>query len=210
MHQSALASLILFGKLYGGKGKTIVDVGGTNVNGSPRPFYEKDEMKYVCIDVSPHPSVDIVVKPGDRYPFEDGSIDLVISSSCFEHDPCFWMTFREMCRIVKKDGFILVNAPSNGPYHGHPGDNWRFYRDAGQSLAYWSGIKLYDGQQIFPVKVVESFFIEPYNDVWRDNVCIWQRTEDPEKDFVLSDKFKKEIGKLEQSLKDSGLICNHN
>jgi SAM-dependent methyltransferase len=211
MHTTALASLVLFAKLYGGKGKTVVDVGGSNVNGTARPQYEAEEMKYICIDVAPHPSVDIVVKPGDRYPFEDGSIDLVISSSCFEHDPCFWMTFKEMCRIVKKDGYILVNAPSNGFYHRHPGDNWRFYGDAGQSLAYWSGVKAYQDELTFPVKVIETFFIEPYNNVeiWRDFVCIWQRTDEPEKEFVLPEHYKKNTGRLQQALVRSGLNCTH-
>jgi hypothetical protein len=29
-----------------------------------------------------HSSVDIVEKPGEKFPFEDGSIDLIVSSSC--------------------------------------------------------------------------------------------------------------------------------
>jgi len=46
-------------------------------------------MKYVCIDMEADASVDIVVPPGEKLPFEDGSVDLIVSTSCFEHDPCF-------------------------------------------------------------------------------------------------------------------------
>ena len=46
-------------------------------------------MKFVCIDMEADPSVDILVQPGEKLPFEDGSVDLIVSTSCFEHDPCF-------------------------------------------------------------------------------------------------------------------------
>ena len=44
-----------------------------------------------------------------------------------------------MTRIIKPSGYIYINAPTTGHYHCYPGDNWRFYSDAGQALAYWSG-----------------------------------------------------------------------
>ena len=58
------------------------------------------------------PSVDIVTPPGDKLPFGDSYVDLIVSTSCFEHDPCFWMTFKEMTRIIKPSGYIYINAPT--------------------------------------------------------------------------------------------------
>jgi SAM-dependent methyltransferase len=159
-------------------------------------------MSYTCLDIEAHSSVDVVMKPGDTFPFPDESFDLIISTSCFEHDPCFWMTFREMCRVVKKSGYIYVNAPSNGIYHTFPGDNWRFYSDAGQALAYWSGKEL-DGKS-WPVKVVETFHILPKNDIWTDFICIWQRTDEKENNIVVSDEIKNKIGPLRQALHGIG------
>ena len=79
-----------------------------------------------------------------------------------------------MCRIVKPTGYIYVNAPSASPYHMYPGDNWRFYSDAGQTLAYWSGKQISD-EKIFPVKVIETFTI--VNNEFNDFVCVWQRVD---------------------------------
>jgi len=78
-----------------------------------------------------------VSPPGQPFPFADGSFDLVITTSTFEHDPMFWMTIREMARVVRLGGFVYVNAPSAGFYHGYPDDNYRFYRGAAGSLAFW-------------------------------------------------------------------------
>ena len=110
MHLVAEKSGMAFASVYGGKNKKVIDVGGLNVNGSLRKFFEDKGMTYICVDMEKHPSVDILVKPGEKMPFDDGSIDLIISTSCFEHDPCFWMTFKEMSRIIKSDGYIYKRA----------------------------------------------------------------------------------------------------
>lgn len=178
-----------------------MDLGGKNVNGSLRQFFENLGMKYNCIDIDTDSSVDIVVKPGEKLPFDNNSIDLIVSTSCFEHDPCFWMTFKEMTRIIKDDGFIYINAPSNGPYHAHPGDNWRFYADAGQALSYWSGI---GDEPTFPVKIVETFTIDNKQDIWNDFICIWQRTDKKEENITVSDHMNNYIGVLEKSLNERG------
>ena len=199
MHHTALTAGYIFAELYGGANKVVIDIGGKNVNGSLRPYFEKLGMKYICVDIEEDSSVDIVVKPGNKLPFDNQSIDLIVSTSCFEHDPCFWITFKEMTRIVKMDGFIYVNAPTNGAYHCHPGDNWRFYSDAGQALAYYSGYQ-YANEEVFPVKVIETFHTLPLNVLWIDFVCIWGRTDIKETEIIVSKNVYQNIGKLELAL----------
>ena len=161
-------------------------------------------MKYICVDIEEHPSVDIVVKPGDKLPFSDGEIDLIVSFSCFEHDPLFWMTFKEMCRITKLGGYIFVNAPSNGAYHCYPGDNWRFYSDAGQALAFWSGKQISD-EQVFPSEVVETFHILPNGDQWLDFICIWKRVDYIQTSILVSTEVSNTLGILETYVNERGL-----
>jgi len=202
MHDTALLAGGLFAATYGKEGASVLDVGGLNVNGSLRVAFEAKKMTYVCVDIEPHPSVDVVMKPGDVFPFPDESFDFIVSTSCFEHDPCFWMTFREICRLVKKDGYIYINAPSNGPYHAHPGDNWRFYSDAGQALAFWSGQTINGTSH--PVTLVETFMISPMKDVWVDFVGIWKRTDTPEMGILVAPETRRQTGPLHAALKAHG------
>ena len=202
MHDTASKSGELFALSYGGVNKVVVDIGGQDINGSLRSFFENLGMKYICVDIEPHISVDIVIKPGDKLPFNNGTIDLIVSTSCFEHDPCFWITFKEMSRITKLGGFIYVNAPSDGAYHCHPGDNWRFYSDAGQALSYWSSFQ-FSNEPVFPVKVVETFHILPKHDVWCDFVCVWERVDEKQSDIVVSKNIIEKNGILEKMLNDN-------
>jgi SAM-dependent methyltransferase len=160
-------------------------------------------MNYISVDIEPHASVDIVVKPGEKLPFETGSIDLIVSTSCFEHDPCFWITFKEMCRITRLNGLIYVNAPGNGEYHKYPGDNWRFYPDSGQALAYWSSRQISD-ETVYSVKVKETFYIYPKGDKWKDFICVWKRTLRRQSKITVSEDVKKKIGPLKRKLISNG------
>ena len=186
MHDTAMMSGALFGRVYGKEGMTVLDVGGLDVNGSLRkPFELLLKIKYTSLDIEEHPSVDVVMKPGDVFPFPDESFDLIVSTSCFEHDPCFWITFREMGRIIKKGG-------------------WRFYSDAGQALAYWSG-KTLDGKS-YPVKVEETFHIlPPPGGFWIDFVSVWKRVDEKEENIRLSNEFKMKYGPLRKALTEANL-----
>ena len=109
MHYTSLKSGQAFSESYGKiPNSLVVDVGGRNVNGSLRSFFETKGMNFVCIDMEADESVDIVIPPGEKLPFEYGSVDLIVSTSCFEHDPCFWLTFKEMTRVVKPSGYIYI------------------------------------------------------------------------------------------------------
>ena len=204
MHYTALKSGQAFSESYGIPNGLVVDIGGRNVNGSLRSFFLEKGMNFICIDMVADESVDIVVPPSEKLPFEDGSVDLIVSTSCFEHDPCFWLTFKEMTRIIKPSGYIYINAPTAGPYHTYPGDNWRFYSDAGQALAFWSG-KQISSENIYPVKVVETFNV--IGDVWNDFVCVWKRVniENIEKKIIVDDEIINNIGILEQTINNYGL-----
>jgi SAM-dependent methyltransferase len=204
MHYTSLTSGKAFSDKYGIKNGIVVDIGGRNVNGSLRSFFEEKGMTFICVDMDSDPSVDIVIPPGEKLPFEDGSVDLIVSTSCFEHDPCFWLTFKEMTRIIKPSGYIYINAPTSGPYHCYPGDNWRFYSDAGQALAYWSG-KQISNENIYPVKIVETFNV--LGECWNDFVCVWKRVsiENTEKNILVPTEILNNIGILEQKINDYGL-----
>jgi SAM-dependent methyltransferase len=131
--------------------RTILDIGSLDVNGSLRTTAPAG-AEYIGIDMVAGPGVDRVLDDPYVYPFETGSIDAIVSTSCFEHDPLFWVTFLEASRVVSDHGFFYINAPSRAEYH-HAPDNWRFYPDCGTALESWAR------RNGNPIRLVESFMI---------------------------------------------------
>ena len=168
MHTTAFKNCIDFFNKYISstfeKSSLVIDFGSYDVNGTLKPIFK--DYNYKGIDMCQGPNVDIVCT-GDKTPFSDNEADVVLSSSNFEHDECFWMTFLEMCRIVKSNGYIYINAPSAGEYHAHPGDCWRFYADSWKALEKWAIKNNYN------VELVETYIDQGCS--WKNSVGIFKK-----------------------------------
>ena len=112
----------------------VLDLGGADVNGSYRPIFAASHYRYLTADIAAA-GVDIPLEDPYRLPLADASVDVVLSGQMLEHCEFFWLTFQEMVRVMKPDGFLFLIAPSAGPIHRYPVDCYRFYPDAYAALA---------------------------------------------------------------------------
>lgn len=96
------------------------------------------------------PDVDIVAYAADL-PFQDEEFDTVISTEMLEHDPCFWLSIREMARVLKSGGYMLLTTRGIGfPLHAYPDDYWRFTPSSFNLLFGISGLEI--------VEIVEDWY----------------------------------------------------
>ena len=141
MHESAMKNGEVFFATYSKYFKdsvvTVVDIGAQDVNGSLKEVCPK-KFKYIGVDFQNGKGVDIVLSDPYTLPFENETIDIVVSNSCFEHSEMFWISFLEILRILKPTGLFYLNVPSDGRVHKYPVDCWRFYPDSGQALVTWA------------------------------------------------------------------------
>ncbi len=168
MHLSAYQNLEYFYKKYCGEfsdNSIILDFGSYDVNGTSKPIFEKH--KYIGVDISEGPNVDLILKDY-KLDLESNYADAIVSSSCFEHDELFWLTFNEICRLTKPNGLIYIMAPSAGHYHPFPGDCWRFYQDSWKALEKWSNLSSN------PVELIESY-VDTKDEHWKDSIGIFRK-----------------------------------
>ncbi len=173
MHDTAFAIGSKFIELYSPAGDFVAaEVGSQDVNGTLRTALPA-RGSYIGIDIEAGRNVDVVAT-GAALPLATATADIVLASSVFEHDPTFWHTFSELCRITKPGGHIYVSAPANGVVHRFPQDCWRFYPDAGLALASW-------GQRAgFEVTLIESFIADQGGELWNDFVSVFVRGPTPD------------------------------
>lgn len=108
--------------------------------------YNADVVGY---DVQPGPNVDVVMTKPYRVPVKSNSQDVVITGSTFEHIPFPWVSFMELCRIVKPGGLIFFVAPSRGHIHAAM-DFWRYYPDAMRAFAAFGRVRLLESHMDAP------------------------------------------------------------
>ena len=128
MHITAQENCLKFVDKYNIKNKSVLDVGSMDVNGSVKHLFNS----YTGLDIEAGTNVDVVFD-GGKFPFKDNEFNVIVSTSCLEHDPKFWVTVREMMRVSSE--YIYINVPSKQQYHAYPVDCWRFMGDSMQALA---------------------------------------------------------------------------
>jgi SAM-dependent methyltransferase len=118
--------------------KKILEIGSLNINGTIRDLFENCD--YTGIDVGQGDCVDIVCS-GHLYDAPDNTYDVVVSSECFEHNPEWVATFKNMQRMCKPGGLVIMTCATTGrEEHGttrtSPKDSpltigigWEYYRN---------------------------------------------------------------------------------
>lgn len=135
MHESVMSFVYNVVNQFGIQGKSVLEVGSYDVNGTVRPIFESRGCTYLGVDIASGKGVDMIMDAHDL-DFTDGQFDVVISCETLEHDSEFWFSLREMGRVLKKDGILILTARGNGfQYHPFPKDYWRFMPD---SIEMWS------------------------------------------------------------------------
>ena len=141
MHPSAMNNAAQFFDAYSAvipmeDKPRVIDIGAQDVNGSLRQV-TPPQFEYVGLDFQKAKGVDILLEDPYVLPLADASVDIALSSSCFEHSEMFWVVFLEVMRVLKPTGLFYLNAPSAGSFHRYPVDCWRFYPDSGKALISW-------------------------------------------------------------------------
>lgn len=92
-------------------GSTVLEIGSYNINGSARKFFP-DPKEYVGVDLIAGPGVDIIGE-GQKVKFAR-LFDVVLSTECFEHNPYWAGTFRNMVEHTRPGGLVLMTCASTG------------------------------------------------------------------------------------------------
>jgi SAM-dependent methyltransferase len=164
MHQTAhIAGKCFFDTYCADIRPSVVEIGSQNINGSLRDHAHMASA-YIGVDFAQGKGVDLVLQDPYKFPFDDNTFDVLVTSSCFEHSEMFWLSFLEGLRILKPEGIMYCNAPSNNmDYHRYPVDCWRFMPDSARALQTWAK---HNGLE---VAVTETFTVCPLEN--SDSYC---------------------------------------
>jgi SAM-dependent methyltransferase len=82
------------------------------------------------------------VYSGDRLPFGDASFDTVLCSQVGEHVPDPRAFFKDLARVLKPSGRLIVTVPFSYRIHSAPNDFHRFTQYALREYARWLDLEI--------------------------------------------------------------------
>ncbi len=103
------------------------------------PFFAPYARRYVGSDVSRTTAQVDVVGGAGAIPFKSGCADALLCSQVLEHVPEPGTTLREIARVLKPGGRVLLSTHGTFIYHPHPTDFWRWTQDGLRKLFDESG-----------------------------------------------------------------------
>jgi SAM-dependent methyltransferase len=53
----------------------------------------------------------------DRFPWADGSMDIVVANQVFEHLKNVWLAMSEIARVLRPDGYFVISVPNLASLH---------------------------------------------------------------------------------------------
>jgi ubiquinone/menaquinone biosynthesis C-methylase UbiE len=116
----------------------ILDIGGRALNGetdrSYRSIFEDILSEYYVADIESGFNVTHIMPGPYELPFDDNTIDLIVSGQTLEHVKNPFKSVAEMRRVLKDSGYMILIAPSTGKRHDLI-DCWRFMDDSFKSIA---------------------------------------------------------------------------
>jgi len=129
MHKSVMTFIDSHATKDNFYGKSVIEVGAYDVNGSPRTLITPLQPSvYISTDMRAGKGVDVVCDATylTEY-FGTNLFDVVISTEMLEHVEDWRLAVNNMKDILKPGGLLLLTTRSRGfPLHDYPGDFWRF------------------------------------------------------------------------------------
>ena len=139
MHQDSYDEMqrVLAKYLDSKLGYKVADIGSQLIVGLGLQKTYKDLMHpnwdYVGIDIVKGENVDILMTPDNAIPLPDECKDVIISGQCLEHCKNPFILIKEMARITKCGGLIIMVSPFGQGMHCNP-DRWRFLPQGFEAL----------------------------------------------------------------------------
>jgi SAM-dependent methyltransferase len=121
------------------KGKSVIEVGSLDINGSLRSFVETlAPHAYIGVDIERGPGVDRICDAHELLScFGRETCDLLISTELLEHVRDWRLVISNFKHLVRPGGVVLVTTRSFGfPLHSFPWDYWRY--EVSDLEAIWS------------------------------------------------------------------------
>ena len=121
----------------------VLDIGGKKINkrGSFIPPKNKNTFwTYLNLLSEEYPDV---VGNSNTLPFKNDIFDTVIMTEVLEYIPRPELAIKEIERVIKHEGYVLLSVPFLNPFHGdYQSDLWRFTESGLRELINQTNLKI--------------------------------------------------------------------
>lgn len=177
----------------------VIDIGSMDINGGPHHLISPN--RYVGVDLAEGPNVTLV-SHGQDVAFDQSSFDVAMSSECFEHNPNWKETLKNMIRMTKPGGVIAFSCATKGrAEHGTTRSDQGYAAPAAVSIGqeYYKNVTKMEVWRVIRRQPLARYYIYT-NYVTHDLYFVALKkkcsTDDLQNIKKLNDEYKKDLEPL--------------
>ncbi len=122
------------------KDDKILEIGPDDFPSTYRRMMPPRNIHWHTLDIDGRDGLTHKACESYSFPIDDGFYDVVFSAQVIEHVPEIWSWMKEIARITKFGGRIMIINPVSWPYHEAPVDCWRIYPEGMKALCRYAGL----------------------------------------------------------------------
>jgi len=113
------------------KGLRVLEIGSREVTGKSKAREVFSDATYVGFDYYPGDNVDVVGDVHKLSSYFDEKFDVIYSLACFEHFAMPWIVAEEINKLLKVEGYVIVETHFSYSSHERP---WHFFQYSDMAL----------------------------------------------------------------------------
>ncbi len=137
------------------KGSLVLEIGPDAFPSSYRRVIGNASGQWDTLDIFEHPQLTYSNSKENNFPIPDGTYDIVLAANVLEHVKRPWVWIKEVARVCKPAGHIILITPVSWPFHAAPVDCWRIYPDGMRAILEDAGLEV--AQCLFESREVPGF-----------------------------------------------------
>lgn len=143
MHDNCLFLFQRYAAQYFTRGKLVLEIGPEKGGSSYRELIGDSTLVWDTVDIAKdNEGLTYIATDEYSFPIADNSYDIVLSGNVLEHVRKIWVWIREVARVCKKGGLVVVTNPVSWPYHEAPYDCWRVFPEGMRALYEEAGLSV--------------------------------------------------------------------
>jgi len=117
----------------------VLEVGPGTIPSALRSVCHLHFTQWQTTDIKEFPGLSFVCMEYG-IPVRDNVYDTIVAANVMEHVRMPWVWTKELGRVLKPGGKLILMAPSVYRYHLDPLDCWRVWPEGMKAMAEWSGL----------------------------------------------------------------------
>lgn len=142
MHSNSRLLFDKYAKGYFQNDMRVLEIGPDKFPSIYQTIINNSSIVWDTVDMYESPHLTYVAKEEYSYPIQDNYYDIIISGQVLEHVRKVWVWIKELARICKDGGVVIIINPVSWPYHAEPVDCFRVYPEGMRALYEEAGLKV--------------------------------------------------------------------